>query len=159
MFNRIYLDLDGVIWLADETGQTAVSSEAVRLLNKLSATWQAAVIVVSSRRNSIPAPTLVDMLKSQGIERLAYGDHAHIPLRWSQKDAITFHLTQEPGEFLIIDDTEARYLQAPGLRKRLVVPSNRFGFNVRAYKQACELCAVDFDETDDSLVVATDAEL
>ncbi len=156
---RIYLDLDGVLWLADSSNNSYVSTEAVRLVNLLSAQWNAVLVLVSSRRNTIPWPQLLDTLRSQGLEQLAVEEAMRVPLRWAQGDAIEHHLEQAPGEFVVIDDDEKRYLAYPQLRRRLVVPSNRHGFNAACYEKACALCNLAPAVQADRLVEPADDEL
>lgn len=163
----LFMDLDGVLLLANEQGHEVVSKQAVQLINELTRRTELELAIISDRRNNTAPDELFSMLRSIGL------GNPKITLCQpgvSFVEAVQDRLrASNPAHFAVLDDTPARYegakvyhphaFETVELCEKLVVPSNRYGLLPEGMHKLCELFGVPSFVTVTTLQEASDDEL
>ena len=153
----IFIDLDGVILLGKENGESYADPTCVALLNQLiSACDVLQVWVISERRNTTSNADLFTLLEAAGVEHVTGIAPRHIP----QSVAIA-RIVQHMGadSWVVIDDDATRYEQAPAVLEHLVLTTNRHGLTASGVVRACAILGVPSPVSVPELQTCDDANL
>lgn len=156
----IFIDLDGVILLGKENGESYVDPTCVELLNQLTSAadveiWPQ-VWVISERRNKESHADLFTMLIAAGVMRVTGIAARHIP-----QSVAVVRIVQHMGadSWVVIDDDATRYEQAPAVLEHLVLTTNRHGLTASGVVRACAILGVPSPVSVPELQTCDDANL
>lgn len=152
----IFIDLDGVILLGKENGESYVDPTCVELLNQLtSAADVLQVWVISERRNATSNADLFTLLEAAGVKHVTGIAPRHIP----QSVAIARIVQQLDADWVVLDDDATRYAQAPAVLEHLVLTTNRHGLTASGVVRACAILGVPSPVSVPELQTCDDANL